>query len=239
MVLNYTLVDNLLTAALNDYMAQPVNVLSYGMPDIARRILAKNPGLGLSQINAVLEEFAGETCRIIEEGGGINTPLFNAQPSMPGVYHSATDSYDPKRHRIKTNLTPGTRMRKATAAIKTQKVQVADPAPFILEVYDILSESANELLTPSSVIQVRGGRLKLAAANPANGIFLIDEQGQALKLVNMVENKPARLIAMLPTDLPAGNYTLEVRSSLSASNNKETKTIKTGRFVRELTAVGN
>jgi hypothetical protein len=197
MVLNYTLVENLLTAAPNDMMAQPVNVQTYTMDDIAKRILAKNPGLGLSQIIAVLEEYTEETCRIIEEAGGINTELFNAYPSMPGVYSSATDSFDSKRHRVKTNLTPGTRMRRATSAVKTQKVQMADTIPFILEVHDVLSDTFNELLTPGGVVQVRGGRLKLAVSNPDNGIFLVDEQGQAVKLPNIVENKPARLIAII------------------------------------------
>jgi hypothetical protein len=237
MTLNYTLVENLLTAAANDYMAQPVNVRTFGTDDIAQRILAKNPGLGLSQIMAVLKEFTEETCRIIEEGGAINTPLFNSRPGMQGVYHGATDAYDPRRHRIKTNLLPGVRMRKATAAIKTQKVQTADPVPFILEVHDLLSATTNDLLTPGSVVQVRGGRLKLAAS-PDNGLFLIDEQGQATKLANIVENKPARLIAMLPIDLQPGAYTLEVRTTYTTSG-KETKTAKIGRFARELTAVAD
>jgi hypothetical protein len=128
-------------------------------------------------------------------------------------------------------------MRRATSAVKTQKVQVADTIPFILEVHDALSNTTNELLTPGSVVQVRGGRLKLAAANPDNGIFLIDEQGQTIKLSNIVENKPARLIAMLPANLPQGTYTMEVRTTHMGKTTKETKTMKTGRFVRELMAV--
>jgi hypothetical protein len=86
------------------------------------------------------------------------------------------------------------------------------------------------------VLQIRGGRLKLATENPDNGIFLIDEQAQTVKLATIVENKPARLIAMIPANLPAGVYTLEVRTNLSAYN-KEAKSIKTGRFQKELTAL--
>ena len=91
-MLNYSLLENLLTPAANAFMAQPVNVRSYGMAEIAKRILARNPGLGLSQLNAALEEFVGEVCIIIEDGGAINTPLFNTQPSIAGVFQGATDS---------------------------------------------------------------------------------------------------------------------------------------------------
>ena len=71
---------------------------------------------------------------------------------------------------------------------------------------------------------------------PENGIFLTDDQGQTRKMPNIVENKPARLIVMIPADLPAGTYTVEVRTSFM-NTTKEGKNIKTGRFNRELVAL--
>ena len=238
-MLQITLIENLLTPAPNDMMAQPVNVRTYSLPEIVQRIMARNPGLGVSQLNASFEELFAEVCIIVEDGGAVNTPLFNIYPSIAGVFNSATDNFDPRRHRVKTNVTPGKRLKKANEGIKVQKVQTADPVPFILEVRDILSDTANDLLTPGGVIQIQGGRLKLAMDNPANGIFLIDEQGQATKLQHIVENKPARLIGMLPASLAQGTYTLEVRTTLSSTTNKEGKTLKSGRFIRELTVTGS
>ena len=235
-MLNIALIENLLTPAPNDMMAQTVNVRTYGISEIIQRILARNPGLGSSQLNASFEELFNEVSAIIEDGGAVNTPIFNTQPSVAGVFDSATDNFDSRRHRVKTNITPGALLKKATAAVKVQKQQAPDPAPFILEVHDVLSNTVNDLITPAGVIQIRGGRLKMATENPANGIFLIDEQARETRLTDIVENKPARLIAMLPATLPQGVYTLEVRSSLNSAN-KENKTVKTGRFIRELTAV--
>jgi len=116
------------------------------------------------------------------------------------------------------------------------KVQTADPLPYILEVRDLVSNTANEQITPGGVIQLLGGRLKLAAANPDNGIFLMGEQAGAVKLPVVVENKPSRLIAMIPADLPEGTYPIEVRTTMTVSG-KEVKTLKTGRFNRELVTV--
>ena len=236
MTLDFSLSENLMTPDPNDMMAQTANVTSYGINDIFRRILARNPGLGLSQLKASLDEVVDECCRITEEGGAFTTELVNAQPSIAGVFNGAADTFDPKRHRVKTNLTAGTRLKKATAEVKTRKVQTAEPLPFIIEIHDVLSNSVNEQITPGGVIQIRGGRLKLAETNPENGVFLTDEQGQTVKMPNIVENKPARLIVMIPADLTQGTYTVEVRTSFLNSA-KEGKNMKTGRFNRELVAL--
>jgi hypothetical protein len=148
-MLSYSLQDNLLTPAPGDYHALPVNFRVYLPGEVTQRILAKNPGMGLSQINAVIELFIDEVCSIVEDGGAVNTPLFNTQPSIAGTFNGAADSFDGKRHRVKTNLTAGTRLQKATAGIKTQKVQTAEPLPYILEVQDVLSNTVNEMLTPA------------------------------------------------------------------------------------------
>ncbi|GHT11435.1 hypothetical protein AGMMS4956_04460 [Bacteroidia bacterium] len=56
---------------------------------------------------------------------------------------------------------------------------------------------------------------------------------------NLVENllTPARLIAMLPADLAAGEYHLEVRSNFVHSRNSHSQNIKIGRFHKTLTVV--
>ncbi|GHT24553.1 hypothetical protein FACS189430_09650 [Bacteroidia bacterium] len=46
---------------------------------------------------------------------------------------------------------------------------------------------------------------------------------------------PARLMAMLPVDLPAGEYAVQVRSSY-LSGGKTAKTLKTGQFHKILIA---
>jgi len=52
-----------------------------------------------------------------------------------------------------------------------------------------------------------------------------------------VENKPGRLIVMLPADLPPGIYMLEVRTTYSQSGTHECLQLKVGRYLKMLTAV--
>ena len=237
-MISFSLVENHLTTAPNDFTAQTVNVRSFGMSEIVKRIMARNPGLSEAQINAALEEFIKEACIIIEDGGAINTPLFNTQPSIAGVFHGAADMFDARRHRIRTNLSVGTAMRRATASIRTQKVQTTEPAPYILEVHDVLSDTVNEQITPGGVLQIWGGRLRIVSENLDNGVFMIDDTGNAIKMPVVIENKPSRLIVMMPTDMPAGTYTLEVRTSF-VNSSKESKNLKTRRFNRELVAIND
>jgi hypothetical protein len=233
-MLQFTLVENLLTPALNDYMAQPVNVRSYTLAEIVRRILSRNTGLSEAQLTASVNEFIEEVGLITEEGDTVNTPLVNTNLSISGVYDGAADNYDSKRHRTKINANAGSRLVTALAKVKPQKVNVAEPVPHILEVKDIVSDTVNETLTPGGVLQLRGSRLKFLPAEAGNGVFLINEQGVERQLTVIVENKPARLMLLLPADLSDGTYWVEVRSTYSSAG-KPAKTLKTGRFPKTLT----
>jgi hypothetical protein len=151
------------------------------------------------------------------------------------VFNGLGDSFDPTHHTVKVNLNQGAALRSAAARIKTKKVQVADPIPYIVEVKDVLSGSTNDLLTAGGVVQMRGSRLKLVDNDTTNGIFLLPAAGGAeIRLAVIVENKPARLIAMLPADLAAGEYHLEVRTTY-VNSAKASQNLKVGRFHKALT----
>jgi hypothetical protein len=233
-MLKYSLSENFLTPSPNDFMAVPVDVRVYDLKAIKQRIEARYPGLTPAQISAAIDEFFLEVSNITEEGDGVNTPLFNTFPSVPGVFESAADTFDSKRHKCKVNISAGTLLNAAGQKIKTEKVVVPDPLPYIMEVRDIVSDTFGEMLTPGGVIQLRGSRLKFLTEQDDNGIFLINEIGVATKLAVIVENKPARLMAMLPAGLPQGIYTVEVRTSYTGSV-RPRKSVRSGSFYRQLT----
>lgn len=238
-MLDYTLFENMLTPDPNDYSAQPVNVRSHDLPAIVQRISARYPGLSPTQILAAISEFFDEVYNITELGETVVTPIFNTEFSMPGVYNGALDSFDTKRHSVKINLNPGTRLLEAARKVKTSKVIVAESLPHILEVKDVVSNTVNELLTPGGIVQIRGSRLKFLQTEDNNGVFFINQQGESIKLSVIADNKPARIMAMLPADMQPGTYSLEVRTSFSAGSVKPLHALKTGRFNKELTVAGN
>jgi hypothetical protein len=216
-------------------MAQTVNVRSYSNEEIAELMLKRGSTLTKADILATLEVYRQVIVDLVEDGAAVNTPLFHIVPSISGTFNGTGDSFDPARHHINVNLNAGTALREAAKRIKTRKVDVADPVPHIAEVKDIVSGSTNHLLTSGGVIQLRGGRLKIVETQENNGIFLLPENGNEVKLTVIAENKPARLMAMLPADLPQGDYTLEVRTTYTAGHLSETKVLKIGRFNKTLT----
>ena len=197
-MLKYSLRENLLTPAPDDYMAQAADVA------------------------ATLQVY-GEVCSsLIKDGAALNTPLMNTSMSISGVLDGANDSLDKKRHTVNLNITAGTLLRDAVTKVKCEKTEGVSTDPYITEVKDVVSGKTNDILTKGGVVQLVGSRLK------------VPETGEAVRATVIAENKPARLMAIIPADLPAGTYCIEVRTKI-AEGGKALKNLKTGRFAKALT----
>ncbi|MBP3365571.1 MAG: DUF4469 domain-containing protein [Treponema sp.] len=92
------------------------------------------------------------------------------------------------------------------------------------------------LLTAGGILRLTGSRLKFDASDEAQGVFLIPaDGGDAVRCAVVAENKPARLMVMVPADIKPGAYYAEVRTK-TGSNRQLTKMLKTGRFSKLLEA---
>ena len=236
-MLKYALRENLLTPEPNDYMAQVTDRQSYNLEKIIDKMIERGSTLTKADITATMQIYTETICSLLEEGFQINTPLINTSMSISGVFDGATDSFDSSRHNVNINITPGTKLKEPLAKVKTQKVEAASTDPFITEVKDIVSGKVNESLTKGGILQAVGARLKFDNSDEAQGVFLVPETGSAVRCGVVAENKPARVMAMIPADITAGTYYLEIRSKMDSSG-KATKNLKVGRFNKALTIMG-
>ena len=236
-MLKYALRENLLTPQPNDYMAQVTDSRSYNLEQIIDKMIERGSTLTKADITAAMQVYTETVCSLLEEGLQINTPLINTSMSISGVFEGATDSFDTSRHTVNINITPGTKLKESLAKVKTQKVEAASTDPFVTEVKDIVSGVVNESLTAGGILQVAGSRLKFDNTDEAQGVFLVPETGNAVRCNIVAENKPARIMAMIPADITAGTYYLEIRSKMDSSG-KATKNLKVGRFNKALTITG-
>ena len=235
-MLKYCLRENLLTPAPDDYMAQAADVRSYTLDEIIDLMMDKGTTLTRADVAATLQVY-GEVCSsLIKDGAALNTPLMNTSMSISGVFDGANDSFDKKRHTVNLNITAGTLLRDAVTKVKCEKTEAAGTDPYITEVTDIVTGTANTTLTKGGVVQLVGSRLKFDAKDEAQGIFFVPETGEAVRAAVIAENKPARLMAIIPADLAAGTYYIEVRSKHSGGG-KPLKAVKAGRFAKPLTVV--
>lgn len=233
-MLKYALRENLLTPAPDDYMAQAADVRSYTLDEIIDLMMEKGTTLTRADVAATLQVYGEVVSAIIKDGSAVNTPLMNTSMSISGVFDGANDSFDKKRHTVNLNITAGTLLRDAVTKVKCEKTEGASTDPYITEVTDIVTGTVNTTLTKGGVVQLVGSRLKFDAKDTAQGIFFVPETGAPVRAAVIAENKPARLMAIIPADLAAGTYYIEVRTKIDMGG-KKLKTHKTGRFNKPLT----
>ena len=233
-MLKYSLRENLLTPAPDDYMAQATDVRSYTLDEIIDLMMEKGTTLTRADVAATLQVYGEVVSAIIKDGSAVNTPLMNTSMSISGVFDGANDSFDKKRHTVNLNITAGTLLRDAVTKVKCEKTEGVSTDPYITEVADIVSGKVNEVLTKGGVVQLTGSRLKFDAKDAAQGIFFVPETGNPVRASVIAENKPARVMAIIPADLAAGTYYIEVRTKY-ANATKQLKTLKVGRFAKPLT----
>ena len=233
-MLKYCLRENLLTPAPDDYMAQAADVRSYTLDEIIDLMMEKGTTLTRADVAATLQVYGEVVSAIIKDGSAVNTPLMNTSMSISGVFDGANDSFDKKRHTVNLNITAGTLLRDAVTKVKCEKTEGVSTDPYITEVTDIVTGTVNTTLTKGGVVQLVGARLKFDAKDTAQGIFFVPETGNPVRASVIAENKPARLMAIIPADLAAGTYYIEVRTKIIGSSQKS-KTLKTGKFDKPLT----
>ncbi len=233
-MLKYALRENLLTPDENDYMAQTADMRSFSLDEIIDLMMEKGSTLTKADTKAALQVYGEVVSALIKDGAAVNTPLMNTSLSISGVFNGATDTFDKKRHSINLNLTAGPVLKEALSKIKCEKTEAADTNPYITEVTDVVSGKVNEVLTAGGIVQLVGARLKFDQKDESQGIFFVAETGEAVRATVIAENKPARLMAIIPADLPAGNRYIEVRTKYTVGG-KPLKKAKIGRFTKPLT----
>lgn len=235
-MIKYALRENLLTAEPDDYMAQVTDAKVYSLDEVIDRMTRRGTTVTRTDIVAIMQLYGEECAAIVEEGGCLNTPLVNTSYSITGVFAGEDDSFDKSRHTLKLNVTPGTLLKEAVKKAKTTKVESSSTDPYITKVSDKVSASTSEVKA-GSVMEILGSRLKFDAGDSEQGVFAVSSSdGKAYRCPVVIENKPARVIVLLDASVPAGEFTVEVRTKISGSSNT-LKNLKTGVYRKSLTAV--
>ena len=226
MVLKYSLAENLLTERPDDFSAQTYSMGSLDREAIITRILQKGALLTRTDILAVLNAFEETITDALLTGYVVNLPLFNTSFSISGVFESAMDSFDGNRHKLNINLTKGALLRNAEKSVKLEKTAARAPQPTIQEVIDSISGVVNERLTASGVVELRGYNLRIEGDDPTCGLWFVSDNGSETKAAVILENKPSRIMAMIPALAP-GNWQVKVVTQFTGSS----KTLKTPKMM--------
>lgn len=233
-MLKYSLRENLLTPEPNDCMAQVQDVRSYSQDEVIDLMMRRGTTLTKADVAATLQVYTEVIGELTADGSAVNTPLFNTSFSVSGVFNGMTDSFDKNRHTVSVNMNTGSALRAAVKSVRTEKVEAVATVPYITEAVDVVSGAVNTMLTAGGILRLTGSRLKFDASDAEQGVFLVLEAGgNAVKCTVVAENKPARVMVMIPADIAHGTYYVEVRTKLFG-NGTSGKTQRIGRFVKPL-----
>ncbi|WP_024465839.1 DNA-binding domain-containing protein [Treponema pedis] len=233
-MLKYCLRENLLTAKPDDYMAQVTDSQVFTLEDIIDRMVRRGTTVTRTDLVAIMQLYTEECSFIVEEGGTLNTPLINTSMSITGVFDGADDSFDKKRHAVSLNISAGTALKTALGKTKAVKTETAGTEPYITAVTDKLTGDS-ETVKIGSVMEILGSRLKFDDKDTEQGVFAVSGTS-AVRCASVVENKPARLIVLLDATVPAGEFTLEVRTKLTSNGSKKSKSLKKSFYHKTLKA---
>ena len=229
MTLRYGLGLNHLTDAPNDYTAVVTDTKTVGVSKIMERMIGKGSTVTKAEGLSVIEEFEYAVVEVVKDGNAVSTDLFRIHPSISGVFNDEHDSFDPSRHNVRLNISPGPRLLEIISAIELEKVSITSAKPEIFQFVDLKSKSVNESLTPGQIASIKGNLLRLDEEDPQQGVFFITNDASEIRVTDFVKNKPSELMFFIPDSLATGSYKLELRTILHNS-----KVLKKARLSNDL-----
>ena len=216
MAIRIALLDNALTADPNDHTAQVQFTTTAILEDLIADMVAAGTPFAAQDIRAAVEGIFVAAERRLLVGERVNlTGFCELYTSVSGVFTGPDDHYDPVRHRVDVVATPSSALReRVRRGASVEKGEAVKPSPSPLAFDDAGSNTRNHTLTPGNIGTVVGSRLKVDPTKLDEGIFFVPVAGgAAVKATNPIENKPKRLILLIPA-LANGQYWLEVRARM-------------------------
>ncbi|MDR1408581.1 MAG: DUF4469 domain-containing protein [Tannerella sp.] len=214
-MLHYSLHENLLTDRPDDFAAQTHVSATYNREQFIDLMLQRGSTVTRSDILAVLNSMEETGAYIVENGGEFTLPLVQTGFRMPGVFHGATDVFDPLRHELHVTTRPGTLLREVEKRVKPVKISPPAPRLQILEVRDSVTGEVDGVLTPGGVAEIAGVEIKLDGDKPDVGLYFVNLAGGADTRADTVAvNKPSQLVVLIPK-LTSGIYQVKVTTQYS------------------------
>lgn len=229
MPVHYYLRKNKLTENEDDYMASVSSSNQNGLDQVIQLMIQQGSTVTEADILSVISDFQKAVQLLLGQGGTVTTPFAIFRSTIRGVFTGPDDSFDPSRHNLSVRVRPGLGIRDYyKTEVPTQKhskpVSIPQPDLYI----DANSGEHNGLVTPGGMGTIKGTLLSFDPEDEAQGIFFIKEDGTEIKVEVVGQNQTSVLRFIIPTNLNAGEYYIEIR-------NKPGKKLRKGQMEDSLT----
>jgi hypothetical protein len=158
---------------------------------------------------------------LVLDGKKVALPWGYVGTSIKGSFDSEEDIVTDGRHKVRVTMTP-TQSFQETIENKAQveKKEQIVPRPNLLGYRNLTDSAPEDQLTPGGLARLSGHRLSFDHSDPTQGIFLVPvangaplpPDSEPVRVSTLGRNSGRELIFLVPADLTAGHYDLEVRA---------------------------
>ena len=209
--IKYSLMDS----SLNIKGKKIAKVYSNGTVDtteFVQRLVNHNPDRDYKTLLSVMDEITEEINRTIEQGETLRLPFVQSNFSMKGTFDAFLDSFDKERNKLEVNFIPSSAQRKATEMLLLEKVPYEEKSFYISDIFDGISGTQNEILSPAGPLTIQGQRVKVEGTLSEVGIYFINAVDETVvKAVAVGSNRPSEVNTVVPI-LTAGEWYVEIRT---------------------------
>ncbi|MEK6476248.1 DNA-binding domain-containing protein [Catalinimonas sp. 4WD22] len=217
MPIRFALYRNPFKKNKEELVARVVHHSCAGDKEVMDMMMLRNSGLTRSEVIAVLEEYAVALEYLLQDGQSVHTSLIKLEASIKGKFRDEHDRFDPKRHKVCLNASPGKRLRKLLKGEKAYRQEPSCPQPYIEDFKHFDSQLPVHGFLPGIPVRLTGSHLKINPDMEDEGIYLKAANNAVWKVSQLMTNFPGELLFMMPEDIPAGTYQLEVRCRVGNS----------------------
>jgi len=160
----------------------------------------------------------------------VNLDAFSVHPAIGGTFENENEAYDRQKHPVSFHFQSLKPLRMLRDNIEVLIEGKADIHGYIAECTDVATGAVNETITPKNMCVLTGYKLKVAGDHPDVGVWFEQTDGPAkLKVSNLAENTPTKLIGLLP-DCPSGTYKVVIMTQYTNSSKllKDIRVIESG-----------
>ncbi len=220
MALQYSLVPNELTPDPNDCRAKIENLRKHNVEKIIEQLTVSGSIFKVPETRAIISAFLGQLKSNLQEGIGFSSEYFDLEPNIQGVFISGDDRFDDTRHYRVVNMIVRNQFNEALDNLKVQCVSNIELFPSVKQVYDVMSSTTNQKLTPGGTAEVEGDLLRFDTEKVTQGVFLINiATKEEIRVDKVYHIYRKSLSFVVPATLTAGTYELQVRNTVFSKEN--------------------
>jgi len=209
-MLNYYMAPVSIAGHTDKFRAVPIYTGSFSEAQMIQELAERNSGLPIPAITAIIKTMFEIRDKRLNEGYTVRLGDLHFRPTIPGSYE--TKDAEVGGARVASFVSNSDKPLRDVGYHFVRERLNTNKA-FIEEVYDVITASSNNELTPNRVVRIEGKRLTFNPADTETGVFFIDvDTAEEFRATVIIMNRPSLLAVEAPNLTSGTQYWLEVRT---------------------------